>query len=92
MHEGATIHSTFSVPVNGQDSSSFSIPPSSKEASRIRGASLIFLDEASMIPLWMIEYIDIRDITGRINIAFGGMSLSVGGDFKQTLPILESSE
>ena len=87
---GRTIHSTFKVPVPCNDGSSCSIAPNSEVGREMKGIDLFILDEASMISCPVLEAIDrcLRDITGLRNIPFGGKTFVLGGDFRQTLPIV----
>lgn len=90
---GSTIHSVFSIPINGEDSSILSVSPSSLEGKRLAQTSLFIFDEATMIPLWMFNYIDklLRDVTGCTN-PFGGKTVVFGGDFRQCLPVLDTND
>ena len=87
---GWTIHSTFKVPVPCNDGSSCSTAPNSEVGQEMEGIDLFILDEASMISRPVLEAIDrcLRDITGLRNIPFGGKTFVLGGDFRQTLPIV----
>jgi hypothetical protein len=93
LRNGATIHKTYSVPVDGEYAYSLSISPTSAEAKRLKDAKLLIFDEATMIPLWMLRFIDklLRDIMQRDSL-FGGKVVVMGGDFRQCLPIVESND
>ena len=87
---GVTIHRAFSIPVDGEAANILSISGHSMEANMIRRAGLIIFDESTMIPLWMIHYIDklLRDVT-QVSSPFGSKVLLFGGDFRQCLPIVQ---
>ena len=86
---GQTVHSLTKLPVPLLETSTCNIAPNSKQAEFIRSLSLIFIDEASMVPLHGLRAIDLmlRDITGS-NVPFGGKLLLFAGDFRQTLPVI----
>ena len=85
---GRTVHSLFKLPVPILETSTCNITPSSKQAAFIRSLSVIFIDEASMIPKHALSAIDLmlRDITNN-TVSFGGKLLLFAGDFRQTLPV-----
>ena len=88
LDNGKTIHSTFKLPIPLLPNSTCRIPPNSNHAQHIRSASLIILDEASMISKTAFHCIDrcLQDICNN-EVPFGGKTVLLGGDFRQTLPI-----
>lgn len=62
---------------------------SSKEATQLREASLILIDEITMLSKHGLRCIDklLRDIVGKEQ-PFGGKVCVMGGDFRQTLPVV----
>ena len=86
---GTTLCSLFKLPVPINSTSTCSVRPNSRQADHLRSLSLIFIDEASMVPLDALRAIDIllRDITNN-SVPFGGKLILMAGDFRQTLPIV----
>ena len=86
---GRTSHSQFklSVPLNDRSTSSMRL--TSDEAQLIREASIIIWDEATMAPNDAYRYADqlLRDIMQN-GLPFGGKVYLLGGDFRQTLPVV----
>ena len=77
------------MPLDITESSTCNVTTQSKQADYLKSLAVIFIDEASMIPLNALNAIDrmLRDITGS-NAPFGGKLLVFAGDFRQTLPII----
>eukprot|EP00116_Pleurobrachia_bachei_P000295 sb/3460557/ len=92
LEDGVTTHSLFKLPVPITCTSTCDIKPPSKHADYLRSLSIIFIDEASMIPLDALRAIDfmLRDITGN-SVPFGGKLIVLAGDFRQTLPVTPKS-
>ena len=90
---GQTTHCLFKLPVPILETSTCNITPTSRQAEFIRSLSIIFIDEASMIPLHALSAIDImlRDIMNN-NVPFGGKLLLFAGDFRQTLPVVPRAQ
>jgi len=88
---GRTYHSQFKLPVPLLDNSTSRITNQSIHAQELRKASLIIWDECTMAPLHALEAVDrlLKDITCHDDIPFGGKTLLIGGDFRQTLPIVK---
>ena len=88
LENGRTIHSTFKLPVPVLPNSACRIRPNSPVAANLRRSALILLDEASMISKDAFQCIDrcLKDITNS-DVPFGGKTVLLGGDFRQTLPI-----
>ena len=92
---GSTAHSRFRIPVLITEASSANINLQSPEAEILRQASIIIWDEASMANKLCYECVDrlLRDIMKRVDpslqfLPFGGKKFLVGGDFRQTLPVV----
>ena len=90
LRDGYTIHITFKVPVPCNSTSTCAIRPNSIEADRLRQIALFILDETSILSLNILHCVDrwLRDIVGN-NIPFGGITFLLGGDFRQTLPVVK---
>ncbi|XP_070494675.1 uncharacterized protein [Chironomus tepperi] len=86
---GRTVHSGFKLPVPLLDTSVSSMRMNSPEAKNIRQAALIVIDEITMLPKTGLRCIDklLREIMNCEKI-FGGKVIVVGGDFRQTLPVV----
>ena len=86
---GRTVHSGFKLPVPLLDTSVSSMRLNSAEATVIREASLIIIDEVTMLPKHGLRCIEklLRELMAN-NKPFGGKVFVVGGDFRQTLPIV----
>lgn len=95
--DGATAHSMFRIPIDGlNETSTCPISVQTNRAQQIRKAALIVWDEAPMMNRLAVEAVDrtLRDIMSRnnpslLNIPFGGKVVVFGGDFRQTLPVIE---
>ncbi len=89
LRGGKTVHATFKLPVPLNETSTSSITPTSKDAARLKDAMIIIIDEASMVSKNALHAIDmlLQDITG-VKVPFGGKIVLLGGDYRQTLPIL----
>jgi hypothetical protein len=86
---GRTVHSGFKLPVPLLDTSVSSMRLNSAEAHTLRQASLIIIDEITMLPKNGLRCID--KLLGEImanDCPFGGKVFVVGGDFRQTLPVV----
>jgi hypothetical protein len=86
---GRTYHSGFKLPVPLLETSSSSMRGCSAEAQFLRGVKLIIWDEASMTPAHALDAVDrlLKELMGN-DRPFGGKVLLLGGDFRQTLPVL----
>ena len=78
------------MPVPCNSTSTSAIRPNSIEADRLRQIALFILDETSILSLDILHCVDrwLRDIVGN-NIPFGGITFLLGGDFRQTLPVVK---
>lgn len=86
---GRTAHSGFKLPVPLLETSVSSMRINSKEANVLKEAKLIIIDEITMLPKDGLRVIDklLTEIMGN-NRPFGGKVFVVGGDFRQTLPVV----
>ncbi|KAL3365048.1 hypothetical protein AABB24_010277, partial [Solanum stoloniferum] len=86
---GRTTHSRFKIPIDLDENSSCNISKESSLARLIREAKLIVWDEVSMAKRRMIEVLDLllKDLMNT-DVLFGGKVVVLGGDFRQTLPVV----
>ncbi|VDL66325.1 unnamed protein product, partial [Nippostrongylus brasiliensis] len=89
LPKGRTVHSAFKLIVADQNRSS-SMKRQQKEARRLMETDVIIWDEISMASKAAFEAVDIllRDVMQN-NSPFGNKLIVVGGDFRQTLPIVQ---
>lgn len=90
---GTTAHKAFSIN-NDVDSSSLPrINYNSDYGKQLREASIIVIDEVSMLHKDVLNYIDktLQDLQPKdeIKTDFGGKVVVIGGDWKQLLPVIE---
>ena len=87
---GKTVHSTFSLTIPLVSDMSPKISAASDKGKMLKAAKLIIWDEATMASSYAYNSVDLllRDLM-KINLPFGGKVLVMGGDFRQTLPILK---
>ncbi|XP_022041881.1 ATP-dependent DNA helicase pif1-like [Helianthus annuus] len=90
LPSGRTAHSRFKIPLDLSDESLCLIKKKTHLAQLIIEASLIIWDEAPMNDRSCFESLDksLQDLFNNPNIPFGGKSVLLGGDFRQTLPIV----
>ncbi|PIA30674.1 LOW QUALITY PROTEIN: hypothetical protein AQUCO_05400048v1 [Aquilegia coerulea] len=86
---GRTAHSTFKIPFEVLDDSVCSVTKQTIYAELFKRAKLIIWDEVPMQYRFCVEAVDrtLRDIR-EIKEPFGGVTVVLGGDFKQTLPVI----
>ncbi|PIA60444.1 hypothetical protein AQUCO_00300153v1 [Aquilegia coerulea] len=92
---GRTAHSRFKIPLEVDDYSTCNISQRTDLAQLIRRADLVVWDEAPMNHRNIFEAVDktfqdlmrkeVGDFEGQI---FGGKTILLGGDFRQTLPVV----
>lgn len=89
LQGGRTVHSGFKLPVPILDTSTSAIRMNSTEAESLREAKLIIIDEATMMSCHALRCIDalLREVMLQ-DIPFGGKVILLGGDFRQTLPVV----
>ncbi|XP_070010147.1 uncharacterized protein [Nicotiana sylvestris] len=86
---GRTAHSRFKIPINIYENASCNISKESSLASLIRDAKLIVWDEVSIAKKKMLEVFDVLlKYLMDTNTLFGGKVVVLGGDFRQTLPVM----
>ncbi len=96
LEGGCTAHSHFKIPVASLcGSSACYVPLNSPEAALIRAARLIVWDEAPMAHKHVFEAMNrtLQHVMGVVDPAlkdmlFGGKVVVMGGDFRQTLPVV----
>jgi len=90
---GRTAHFKFQIPIDLHEYSSCFISNDKRNtrAQLIRKASLIIIDEASMLHKHGYEAMDrtLQDILGNDDIPFGGIPVLFTGDFRQILPVVK---
>ncbi|KAL3652345.1 hypothetical protein CASFOL_002026 [Castilleja foliolosa] len=84
-----TAHSRFKIPIDLTDQSTCHVKKGTHLADLLNQTLLIIWDEAPMSDRRCFECLDktLRDITGDSIHPFGGKSVLLGGDFRQTLPV-----
>ncbi|KAL8095120.1 hypothetical protein AgCh_036541 [Apium graveolens] len=92
---GRTAHSRFRIPIDISEVSTCEIKKNTHLAELICKVSLVIWDEAPMTHRFVFEAVDrsFRDIRQTINPAagslpFGGMTVLLGGDFRQVLLVV----
>lgn len=90
---GRTPHSRFGMPLYIQEHSMCAIKKNTKLLGLIEQTSLIIWDEAPMNHKHCFEALDrtLRDIMSS-NKQFGGITVVLGGDFRQTLPVIPNAK
>ncbi|PIA53549.1 hypothetical protein AQUCO_00900258v1 [Aquilegia coerulea] len=86
---GRIAHSTFKIPFEVLDDYVCSVTKQTIHAELFKRAKLIIWDEVPMQDRFCVEAVDrtLRDIR-EINEPFGGVTVVLGGDFKQTFPVI----
>nr|XP_017217079.1 PREDICTED: ATP-dependent DNA helicase RRM3-like [Daucus carota subsp. sativus] len=99
MPGGRTAHSRFKIPIVLDEFSLCAIGNNSDIAELIRHTKLIIWDEAPMQHRFAFECLDrsLRDIMktvdqARASLPFGGITVLLGGDFRQILPVIPHGE
>ncbi|XP_027156418.1 ATP-dependent DNA helicase PIF3-like [Coffea eugenioides] len=89
---GRTVHSRFKIPLDASATKACQISKQSSTAKLIVVAKLILWDESSMAKRDTIEAFDLllRDIMDS-DMPFGGKVVGFGGDFRQTLPVIQNA-
>ncbi|XP_015693662.1 uncharacterized protein LOC107303361 [Oryza brachyantha] len=95
---GRTPHSRFKIPLEITKNSMCSIKKNTHLAELIQKTSLIVWDEAPVNHKYCFEALDrtLRDIlsdtsSGSMDKQFGGITVVLGGDFRQTLPVIQNA-
>ncbi|XP_039608840.1 ATP-dependent DNA helicase pif1-like [Polypterus senegalus] len=83
-------YSMFHLGINILDTTVSAITPRSKVAKSLRESKLVVWDESTMASSHALNSVDrlIRDINSSTPFPFGGKVFVLGGDFRQTLPIV----
>ncbi|GKD67868.1 DNA helicase [Tanacetum coccineum] len=89
LPSGRTAHSRFKIPLNLEDECICNIKKNSQLADLLRETNLVIWDEAPMNDRRCFEALDrcLKDILDNPATLFGGKSIMLGGDFRQTLPV-----
>ena len=90
IHSGQTAHSIFKIPIDGLDEhSSCSIQKNSQWADLICTTKAIIWDKIGAQHCYAVEAVDhtLHDICSNPQ-PFGGITIVLGGDFLQTLPVI----
>ncbi|CAI9259461.1 unnamed protein product [Lactuca saligna] len=89
LPSGRTAHSRFKIPIDFTDNVACNITKKTMLAELLKVTSIIIWDEAPMSDKHCFECLDhsLRDILECESKVFGGMSMLLGGDFRQTLPV-----
>uniref|UniRef100_A0A8C5PXT8 ATP-dependent DNA helicase n=1 Tax=Leptobrachium leishanense TaxID=445787 RepID=A0A8C5PXT8_9ANUR len=89
LEGGRTYHSQFKLPVPLLDTSTSSMRQSSNDATILRKAKIIIWDESTMAPSDALRCVDklLQELM-KNNKPFGGKTIILGGDFRQTLPVV----
>lgn len=86
---GRTYHSQYKLPVPLLENSGSSMRLASVDAKLIKSADLLIWDESTMAPKYALAAVDrlLKEIMQN-DVPFGGKVLLLGGDFRQTLPVV----
>ncbi|KAJ9559006.1 hypothetical protein OSB04_013620 [Centaurea solstitialis] len=89
LPSGRTAHSRFKIPLDITNESACHIKKNTQLARLVLESSLIIWDEAPMSDRRCFEALDktLRDILDEPLRLFGGKTILLGGDFRQTLPV-----
>ncbi|GJZ03900.1 DNA helicase [Tanacetum coccineum] len=93
LPSGRTAHSHFKLPLDLNDTSVFSVKKNTQLAKLLKETDLVIRDESSMNDRRCFEALDrtLRDILDRPMELFGGKTVMLGGDFRQTLSVKKST-
>ncbi|GJW74534.1 ATP-dependent DNA helicase PIF1-like protein [Tanacetum coccineum] len=96
---GRTTHSRFVIPLELMENSTCGIKQNTHLAELMQHVRLIIWDEAPMTQRYAFEALDktLQDILGyknpgKRNRIFGGMTVLLGGDFRQILPVIPNAK
>ena len=87
--DGQTLHSAFSFNYGNKN---LSLPDKSKmmRQKMLQNLKILIIDEISMVKsdiLYMLDF-RLKEITGKMNVPFGGIAIFVFGDMMQLRPIM----
>lgn len=90
---GRTAHSRFKIPIDITDNTTCNINKKTHLAQLLAETSIVIWDEAPMNDRKCFESLDrsMKDLFDNIHQPFGGKSILLGGDFRQTLPVIPKS-
>ncbi|ODM86919.1 ATP-dependent DNA helicase pif1 [Orchesella cincta] len=90
LKNGQTVHSGFRLPLKIDETSVSRLTQSSPEFHVLKQTKLIIWDEISMCTAKMLDCVDrsLRDLLNCQHKPFGGISVVVGGDFRQQAPVI----
>ena len=90
LQGGRTAHSRFKIPIPIMEDSTCSIPAQSALAKLVRMADLIIWDEIFSCDRFNLECVErsLRDLMNSKEL-FGGKIIFLGGDPRQTLPVVK---
>nr|GEY64168.1 hypothetical protein [Tanacetum cinerariifolium]GEY66942.1 hypothetical protein [Tanacetum cinerariifolium] len=95
----SSAHSRFVIPLELMENSTCGIKQGTHLAELLQHVRLIIWDEAPMTQRYAFEVLDkmLQDILGyknqaRRNYIFGGMTILLGGDFRQILPVIPNAK
>jgi hypothetical protein len=93
MPNGRTIHSYFKLGLELTENSTSGIERGTLAEQVLKEADVFIIDECSMISRIILNIMDktLREITRNLSVPFGGKVMIFGGDFRQTLPIIEGA-
>jgi hypothetical protein len=89
LWNGTTFHKRFGVPINCTDTSTSNIKLDSSEAQLIKQATIIFVDEVSMMSWKQLLLLNrlLQHLMNN-NLAMGGKFVVLMHDFRQLLPVV----
>ncbi|CAI9274635.1 unnamed protein product [Lactuca saligna] len=93
LPSGTTAHSRFKIPIDLNNKKSCDIKKRTFLGNLLQQTTLILWDEAPMSDRKCFEYLDrsLRDVLACEEQPFGGISVLLGGDFLQILPVVPKS-
>ena len=91
LHEGTTFHSITKAFIEIPSAASeFNIDISSREATKLRGAKVMIIDEAGAMNKVLLDSLDLTlKAVCSSTKPFGGKIIILGGDFRQLLPVVQ---
>ncbi|KAD2047928.1 hypothetical protein E3N88_41969 [Mikania micrantha] len=89
LPSGRTAHSRFKIPLDLSDDSICHVKKNTQLSELLIQTEVIIWDEAPMSDRRCYESLDksLRDILDNPNVPFGGKTILLGGDFRQTFPV-----
>ena len=89
LEGGRTAHSTFSIPLEVDETTVCKIGRNSFMFEVLQQTSIIIWDEVPMQNKHAVDAVDrtLQDLLGN-DTPFGGITVLLGGDFRQTLPVI----